>query len=400
VAEPGGYIESGTPAFRRISLALAALGFATFSTLYSAQPLLPVFGAEFGVSAAESSLALSLATGFLAGSLIPAGAVSDALGRRSIMIVSLAASAILTFAAALAPNWPTLLLARALGGVALSGLPAVAMAYVAEEMDSRAIGLSMGLLIGGNAMGGMAGRIIAGTLADLYSWRVALAAVGAIALAGTLSVAYSLPPSRHFHPQPLAPRALAKNFARPFRDQGLPLLFAEAFLLMGGFVTLYNYIGYRLIAAPYSLGHATVAAIFLSYLMGPPASTLVGNVAGRLGRRRVLWAMILVMIAGIGLTTADSLALVVAGIPVATFGFFGAHSVASSWVGIRARTGKGQASSLYLFFYYLGSSVIGTAGGLFWERGGWNGVAGAIIVLLVLAFAISVRLAMVKPLPT
>ena len=67
-------------------------------------------------------------------------------------------------------------------GITLSGLPAVAMAYVSEEVDPKSIGLAMGLFIGGNAIGGMAGRIIGGVLTDLGSWRLAVGLIGAIGL--------------------------------------------------------------------------------------------------------------------------------------------------------------------------------------------------------------------------
>ncbi|MBO0711373.1 MAG: hypothetical protein J2P47_08890 [Acetobacteraceae bacterium] len=43
----------------------------------------------------------------------------------------------------------------------------------------------------------------------------------------------------------------------------------------------------------------------------------------------------------------------------------GADQFAREW----ARTGRAQASSLYLFAYYLGSSVVGSVGGLFWNQG-------------------------------
>lgn len=72
-----------------------------------------------------------------------------------------------------------------------------------------------------------------------------------------------------------------------------------------------------------------------------------------------------------------------------TAGFFAAHSVASSWIGRRARRAKGQASSLYLFCYYVGSSVAGTLGGVFWNNYGWNGIVIFLSVMLVLALWIS-----------
>ena len=69
-----------------------------------------------------------------------------------------------------------------------------------------------------------------------------------------------------------------------------------------------------------------------------------------------------------------------------------ALDVASSWIGPRATQARGQASSLYLFSYYLGSSVAGTLGGVFWHSYGWNGVGGFIAAMLVLALLVGTRL--------
>ncbi|QRM29357.1 MFS transporter [Microvirga sp. VF16] len=390
-------LVSGTPAFRRLNLSLFAAGFSTFAILYCVQPLLPEFSQEFHVSAAVSSLSLSLSTGLLAVAMLIAGSLSEIWGRKPVMVASLFASALLTLLSAVAPNWTSLLLTRMLIGVTLSGLPAVAMAYVSEEVDPKSIGLAMGLFIGGNAIGGMAGRIIGGVLTDLGSWRLAIGLIGALGLASAIAAWRSLPASAHFQPRPARLTELLRSFGEHLRDPGLRALFAEAFLLMGGFVTLYNYLGYRLTEAPYSLSQSAVGAIFAAYLIGTLSSAWIGALAGRLGRRRVLWAMIVIMIAGVGLTLFHHLALILAGIVAVTFGFFGAHSIASSWVGSRALTAKAQASALYLFCYYLGSSAIGTLGGVFWTHWGWPGVSALVALLLMVALALAIRLVALPP---
>jgi YNFM family putative membrane transporter len=395
--DPAEYIERGTPAFRRTNLALFSAGFSTFALLYCVQPLLPVFSREFGVSAATSSLSLSLTTALLAASVLIAGALSEAWGRKSVMVVSLFAAAILTVVCALVPGWKALLFVRALEGVAFSGLPAVAMAYLSEEMDYQSVGLAMGLYIGGSGLGGMTGRFVTGYLTDVASWRVALSVIGIFGIFAALIFWQTLPPSRHFAARPLALGQLKESFLDHLRDAGLPWLFIEGFLLMGSFVTTYNYIGYRLLAAPYRLSQTQVGAIFAVYLFGTGSSAWVGNLASRLGRRKVFWATIAIMLAGVLLTLLSSLALIVTGIAVLTVGFFGAHSVASSWVGLRARHSKAQASALYLFFYYVGSSVVGSCGGLFWAASGWNGVVEFTTALLILAFLISLRLSVLQP---
>ena len=178
-----------------------------------------------------------------------------------------------------------------------------------------------------------------------------------------------------------------RRFAGTFSDPGLPWLFAEGFVLLGAFVTIYNYIGYRLMAPPYGLSQSAVGLLFSVYLVGTFSSTFIGHLAGRLGRRRVLWTMFVVMLAGLALTMAGSLTLIIAGIAVITFGFFGGHSIVSSWVGRRAGNAKAQASSMYLFAYYLGSSLAGAAGGLFYAAHGWTGVASFVATLFALGLS-------------
>ncbi|MNO80758.1 Inner membrane transport protein YnfM [compost metagenome] len=288
---------------------------------------------------------------------------------------------------------------RALLGVALSGLAAVGMTYLSEEIHPQHIGLSMGLYIGGNAIGGMSGRLISGVLVDFVSWHAALAALGGIALVAAVVFWRILPESRNFRAAPLNLRQLADGFAGHLRDAGLPWLFLIGFLLMGGFVTLFNYIGYRLLAEPYHMNQAIVGVLSLVYLVGIYSSAWVGSLADRLGRRKVLWTVILLMLGGLLLTLFSALPLIVAGLLLFTFGFFAAHSVASSWIGRRALKARGQASSLYLFTYYLGSSVAGTAGGVFWHHYGWMGVGLFIATLLTLAVGAALHLARVPALP-
>ncbi|WP_430758788.1 MFS transporter [Pseudomonas orientalis] len=392
------YIEKGTPMFMRTVLALFSGGFATFALLYCVQPMMPALSHEFSINAAQSSLILSVATAMLAFGLLITGPISDRLGRKPVMVAALFCAALATIASGLMPSWEGILLMRALVGLSLSGLAAVAMTYLSEEIHPQHIGLAMGLYIGGNAIGGMSGRLIIGVLIDFVSWHTAMLIIGGLALIAATVFWKILPESRNFRASSLKPRNLLDGFVMHFKDAGLPWLFLEAFLLMGAFVTLFNYIGYRLLADPYDLSQAVVGLLSLVYLSGIYSSAKIGSLADRLGRRRVLWATIVLMLAGMALTLFTPLWLVVPGMLIFTFGFFGAHSVASSWIGRRAVKAKGQASSLYLFCYYAGSSIAGTAGGFFWHLGGWNGIGGFIVALLIGALLVALKLAKLPPL--
>lgn len=377
------FLTRGTPAYKRANIALFLSGFATFSLLYCVQPLMPIFSENFGVTPAASSLSLSLSTGFLAFAIFCAAAVSERFGRRSLMFASLLGAAICTLACAVAPNWQTLLVIRALEGFLLGGVPAVAMAYLAEEVEPRGLGAAMGLYIAGNAFGGMAGRVVTGTIAEFLSWRPALGGIGILGLIAATGFLFLLPPSRNFTPR--------KGFNAAFhvdawvghvRNPALPLLFAIGFLAMGSFVTVYNYVGFRLVAAPYDLSQTALGLIFTVYLFGIAASWFAGVLGDRIGHYTVLPIGVVVAAIGAVVTLASNLPLIILGIVLVTIGFFVTHSVASALVGRLARDTKGHASSLYLLAYYLGSSIAGSAGGYFWLADGWSAVVVFILVML------------------
>lgn len=386
------FLRASTPDYRKVTAALVAAGFSTYALLYCVQPLLPVFSADLGVSPTVSSLSLSVTTGALALAMLVAGRISDVRGRKPIMAISLFAVGILTVAAAFAPNWTALLLVRALTGVALAGTPAVAMAYLAEEVHPRDLGGAMGLYIAGNAYGGMAGRVLTGILIDVTgSWRLAIGIMGVFGIAAAALFTWLLPPSRRFEAEEgFSLGHLGRAFAGHIAEPGLAKLFLVGFLLMGAFVTAYNYLSYRLIAPPFDLSQAFAGAIFLVYLIGGPASAWFGKLGGRHGRGRMMIAAMVLMLAGLLLTASHNLVVAIVAIATFTCGFFGAHSIASGWVSRRATNARAAAASLYLFAYYAGSSLFGSLGGLFYSRFGWPGimmlVAGLIALGLMLAF--------------
>jgi YNFM family putative membrane transporter len=389
-------ITRGEARFWRVNFALFLGSFATFALLYCVQPLMPLFARAFSISPAAASLSLSAATGVLAVAMIFAGTLSDVFGRKAIMTASLAAAAAATLAASLSPNWTTFVALRALTGLALSGVPAVAMAYLVEEMDRSSIGLAMGLYIAGNTLGGLGGRLATAAFAEAGGWRNAVVLVGLISLGCATAFAFALPRERRPAGKAQA-IAFLPMIAMHFGDEGLRYLFAIGFLLMGAFVTTYNYIGFRLEAAPFSLNPTTIGFVYCIYLVGAVASPVMGELAGRYGRRRVIGFAIAFMPIGVVLTLPDSLWLTIVGVGVVTIGFFGGHSIASSWVGLRADIGKAQASALYLFFYYAGSSLAGSIGGWVFTLGAWPGEAAFVGALSALALLLALKLARVAP---
>ena len=390
--------RSGEAGFRAVSVALFAAGLATFMLLYATQPLLPELARDFDVPPAASSLTLAASTAGLGLSLLWAGWLSDAIGRVPVMRWSLVVAGVLALACAAAPSFPVLVVLCFLKGVALAGLPAVGMAYMAEEVDPMSLGTSVGLYVGGNAIGGMSGRIVAGALSDVGGWRLALAGVGVLGLACALLFARLVPASVHFQQRAFVLRELGARLRGHLTEPGLLRLDAMGALLMGTFVAVYNALGFRLSAPPFDLGPAAIGAVFLIYTVGSASSATAGRLADRLGRRLVLPLSVLLTGAGLALTLSGSLVVIIVGVALLTAGFFAGHSVASSWVGRRARRAPSQASALYLLAYYAGSSLAGPAAGAAWTHEGWGGVVVLCGVLLVLALIVSLRLRATPPL--
>jgi YNFM family putative membrane transporter len=390
------YIEKGSKLYSKTILSLFLGSFVTFAVMYSVQPLISTFSKEFDVSPARASLSLSLTTGLLAVSMILVSALSDAVGRKKIMVASLLFSSICAAVTAFSQNFWFLLTARAIMGIALAGFPSIAMTYINEEFHPKNLGTAMGMYVSGTSIGGMVSRVVVDALTDWFSWHVALSAIAFLSLLVSAWFWKSLPDSRHFHAQKVSLRKLFSSLGQSLRDPGLLCLFSLGFLLMGSFVTLYNYIDYPLMGEPYHLSQTIVGLIFFIYLVGTFSSTFMGRMADRFGKPKALVASIGIMLLG-GIVTINSILVVkLVGVALFTFGFFGGHSIASGWVGQRALNFKAQASSLYLLFYYTGSSIVGTTGGTFWSRFGWIGVIGLIASLLVLSLIIAEILPLLK----
>ena len=391
-------IAAGSAEFKRINRAMVFGGFSTFALLYCVQPLMPLLARDFALTPAQSSLALSVSTATLAVALLLSSVLSERYGRKPLMAASMFSGGVLTLLAAFAHSYGQLLALRALLGLLLGGMPALAMAYLSEEIEGPSLGHSMGLYIGGSAFGGMTGRVLASVISDFWDWRMAVGVMGAAGLYAAWEFNRSLPASRRFRAGQGGFRALVDGSIRHARDAGLPWLFSLSFLLMGAFVSMYNYIGYRLLAPPYELRQSAVGALSVLYLLGIFSSVWAGKLADRLGRRNVLWLVMSVMLGGLLLTLAPSLPAIVAGMGLFTFGFFASHSVCSSWVGRRARPPQALASAIYLFFYYLGSSVVGWLSGVVWAHAGWAGVVSMLGAILVAAMLVALRLRGLAPL--
>jgi YNFM family putative membrane transporter len=393
-AEPRTYLP-GTAGYRRVMVAMFAAGMATFVVLYDVQALLPDLARAYEVTPARATLALSLTTAALAAALLVAGPVSEVVGRTRLIHLSLWSASAVALACAVAPSWGWLLALRTVQGITLAGLPAVATAYLREELHHSAHGRAFGLYIGGTALGGMAGRVVTAPVADVAGWRWGLAAAGTFALLCAALVALLLPASRHFSPRPAGLGSVLSGARDAMRDRALVALYVLGGCGIGTMVAVFNGLGFRLSQAPYSLSVGTVSLVYLVYALGTVSSATSGRVADRIGRRTTIPVGCAFALAGVWLTLSGSLAFVVLGMAALTVGFFCIHGLASGWVTSRAHlagVSTGQAASFYTFTYYVGASVFGNLGSVAWSHAGWGGVVALATALLLTVCAMVVVL--------
>ncbi|MEU4697499.1 MFS transporter [Nonomuraea dietziae] len=357
----------------RVTVGVAAAGISSFALLYAPQSVLPQLAADFHLDPGRASLAIGVATGALAVAVLPVAALSEVVGRRRIILVSVIASVVLGLLLPLAPTFESLLVLRALQGVAIAGFPGVAAAYLMELLGGAGVAAAVGAMIAGNSVGGMAGRLAAGLVAEPLGWHGALACVAGLSAVCAVVTVLTLPASP---PRQKAARGgglrAAFNLRAAFSRPVLLAQYGVAAAGVGSFVAVYNAAGFRLIHE-LGLAPAIASLVFLAYATGTLSSGTAGRLVGRYGKRAVLVASLLVTVVGTLLTIPDNLAMVVAGLIVLTGGFFAAHAVANGWAAAEAPQGaRGQVSGLYTLFFYVGSSVGGTVGGIVYGTAGWS----------------------------
>ncbi|MFC9357589.1 MFS transporter [Rhodococcus sp. NPDC057014] len=370
---------------RRLSAALWCAGLATFALMYAPQGLLTQIGQDASVSAAQASLLVSAATLGLALSVLPWARFSDRVGRPTAMRYAAATAGLLAVAVPWLPTFEALVAGRFVQGVALGGLPALAMTLLHEVAAPARTAVLAGSYVAATSLGGLGGRLLVVPVADHLGWRPALAILGVVLAILMAVLMVVLPPGQGRRPSVPSGGGLAVHL----RDVRLLALFGIGALLVGGMVAVFNYLPFRLEAAPYQLAPTVVSLIFLAYLAGTVGSRAAGRLVGRFGHRTVLVLACTSMAGGTVLSLDGSLILILLGLAAVTAGLFVGHAVASGMVGAHAITGRAQATALYNVSYYAGSSLFGWVGGIAWASGHWAGVAALVLVLTTLALVLA-----------
>jgi len=386
------YIQKGTRQYWQAISALFLGSVAAFGLEYCVQPVIPLLTRDFNLSPSIASLAMSCGTGGMALAMIFIAGSAGMLDRKKTMSIALSVSAILAVLMAISPDYYLILVLRLIQGFLLAAFPSLALAYISEEFSPDIVGLVVGIYVSGTTIGGLLGRLVLSVLTDLFSWRIGLGVLGVFFFNISIGFYFVLIKSRRHVPSKTWSTGFVRELGVTLRNKKLIKIYIIAFVACGSFVAMYNYIAFPLITPPYNLSQTAVGALFTVYLVGILSSTLMGVMSDKYGCGKILSFSIGIMLIGAVITLMPDLIAKIAGLAIFTFGFFGTHSTACSWTGKSCKSDKAQGSALYMLFYYVGSSVIGTAGGLFLSNYNWPGLIMMITIILCGALLLSARL--------
>lgn len=371
----------GSIRYKCIKWGIFAVGISVFAQLYNLQPLLPAVTKYFRVTPFQSSLMVSVSSVGMALGLLLFTFIADRFLRKEVILFALFSSALLTFVSVFISNFNVLIVVSFLKGVCLSGVSAVTLAYLAEEIDTSSVGEAIGFYLAGNTFGGMLGRIAAALIGDWFGWRIAVLAIGIIALAMAIIFTVIFPNSNYFNPINFAIKQKVAQLKGLLVQQQIIVLYLLATFLMGSFVSVYNYLGFKLEAEPYHLPQYLIALIFLMYAFGVLGNFIGGYLLSKYAPEKCLCIMLLFFLGGLILLSLSNIFLILIGLFMLTLSFFCAHTLAGGLVTFLAKGSKTAATALYWFFYYIGAGFVGSVLGIFINHNNWNGFFLTLICL-------------------
>ena len=368
-------------------LAAGIAGYCAFINLYSPQSILPLLSTEFGVGAAEISTTITVSTLAVALTAPFTGTVADVLGRKRVIVAAMFVLVVPTVMVSLSTSLSALIFWRAVQGLVLPPIFAVMVAYIGDELPRHEATTVAGIYSSGSSLGGFSGRLFVGLLADLISWRAGFMALAAIAFAGAIVVAFLLPHERKFvRSEGLV--ASGKQMLAHLRNGQLLATYAVGFGVLFNFITTFTYVSFYLAAPPFNLSASWLGAIFVVYLTGSLLTPWTGWAVARFGRRRFTVRVIAVWGAGIALTLAPSLPLIVAGLALCAGCGLICQAISTGYVTVTAKAGRSSAVGLYVTSFYIGGSFGAALGGLAWNFGGWPACVGLVAAMLLILAAI------------
>jgi MFS transporter, YNFM family, putative membrane transport protein len=374
----------------RLRMAAVMLaGYSAFLSLYAPQPILPLLAKLFNAGEVTVSLTLTVASIGVALAAPVAGILADRYGRKRIIVWSAYGLAIFTLASVTATTLPQLIFWRFLQGVCTPGVFSVTVAYVNDEWQEGG-GAAVGSYVTGSVLGGFSGRIVSGFVAAHYPWQGVFVATGLMILVGAVLVHLWLPREVNFHPHH-ADHHWIDGLTAHLKNRRLMATCFVGFCVLFSLVGIFTYVTFRLAAAPYSLEPAQLGLIFCVYLMGAAATPIAGRCADRFGYRKTLAGGVALALAGVAMTLAPQVWMIVLGLGVFCAGIFTGQTCGNAYAGLAATKNRALAVGLYAGCYHTGGGVGAAVPGFFYNWAGWPACAAFIAVVQIVSVSIALK---------
>ncbi|MDR6426825.1 putative MFS family arabinose efflux permease [Variovorax paradoxus] len=383
----------GLPASLVLLLAMGA-GLSAAS-LYYAQPMLGVLGADIGASPRSVGLVPTLTQlGYALGILLLAP-LGDRFDRRRIVLAKAAALCAALLVAGAAPSIGVLLAASlAIGLAATMAQDIVPAAATLAPEATR--GKTVGTVMTGLLLGILLSRVVSGFVAEHFGWRAMfIAAAASIALIGAAAWR-GLPrfrPTTH-----LAYAALLGSLGTLWSRHGALRRAALAQALLAvGFSAFWSTLAVMLHGAPFHLGSAAAGAFGLAGAAGALAAPLAGRLADRRGPElvtRLGAGLVVASFAAMGLAPLMAphaqlwlLALAAVGFDLGMQAALIAHQTIVYGIEPGARS---RLNAVLFTSMFTGMAAGSALGALALAQWGWAGVTG--LATGTAAAALAVRL--------
>ena len=364
------------------------IGMFAFLQVYSIQSILPVLMTDFkasevqvGMAVGATVMAVALMSPFL-------GMLSDALGRKSMIVGALLFLAIPTGLIALSNSVETLTIWRFLQGLSVPGITVVTIAYLGEEFKGSAVDELMAYYVSGSVLGGFLGRFILGHLHEWVGWRTGYYFMAALTVFGALWVAKTLPASNNFVPSPKFRTALG-TLSRHLTNRYVVSASLLGFCVLFSLVGCFTFINLHLANDPYHLTTGQLANIFAVYLIGVIITPLSTKLIQRFGSARTIIVAVLISMLGVLITLSSPLWLIIIGLTVMSSGVFITQSATIGYIATNVSEGRSLASGLYYMGYYAGGTAGAWACGLAYAYGEWSATVTLLVVVQIIALLIA-----------
>lgn len=354
----------------RLQIIVFAVVAASFTNIYLTQPVLPILQEEFSVDMVRASLTVSAVIMGIALFNLPFGLLVDRITIQPIILMGGFVVAVGGIVCAITDNLNLLIASRFVQGAFIPALTTCIAAYLAKTLPPERLNIVMGSYVSATVIGGLGGRLLGGFIHEPLHWRYAFVSAAVLILVTSIIAYKGLPKQSE--------ESTRKRSNISYWQLVKQWQFFRLFLCaMGSFAvfsSIFNYLPFRLVEAPFNFSTQMITLLYLAYIMGIFMGPISGRISNRLGSGITLIGGSLVLASGLVMISLPYIAAIVCGLILVCTGFFCVHAAAIGALNRKLSSGQGRANALYVLFYYIGGSLGITVSGIAYEYGGWNQV--------------------------